>query len=185
MKVLAMASSHASALSPIARAAVRAAPPSPYAERTRLTPVGHPSTSGGGRPTTHCEPVRLWNNPAMCQGGQNDVQSQEIEVLLHEYDSLRDEVLSRISARFQLLGYLSIAATLLGVSSISNGWHWVPVVVITVAVLIALWLYLGFAVRRCAVRLREIEEEVNDILHRKVLRWESGLRRGGLYGLFR
>jgi hypothetical protein len=121
----------------------------------------------------------------MRQGGQNDMQRQAIEVLLHEYDTLRDEVLSRVSARFQLLGYLGIAATLLGVSSISDGWHWVPVVVITLAIIVALWLYLGLAIKRCAIRLREIEDDVNEVLDKKVLRWENGLRGGGLYGLFR
>jgi uncharacterized membrane protein len=121
----------------------------------------------------------------MCQGGQNDMRGQAIEVLLHEYDTLRDEVLSRTSARFQLLGYLGIAATLLGVSSISNGWHWVPVVVITLTIIGALWLYFGLAIKRCAIRLREIEDDVNGVFHKKVLRWENDLRRGGLYGLFR
>jgi hypothetical protein len=122
----------------------------------------------------------------MCHGGQDGINSLEIEVVLHEYDALRDEVLSRTSARFQLLGLLSIAATLLGVSSISRGWHWVVVVVVALIILLGLWLYFGFAIKRCAIRLREIEEEINGKLGGKqVLRWESRLPRGGLYNLFR
>jgi hypothetical protein len=121
----------------------------------------------------------------MCSGGQNDIRSQVIEILLHEYDSLRDEALSRVSARFQLLGYLSIAATLLGVSSISKNWVWAYIVVITLAILLSLWLYFGWAIKRCAIRLREIEEEINGTVGREVLRWERRLPRGGLHGLFR
>jgi hypothetical protein len=121
----------------------------------------------------------------MCNGSQNDMHSQVIEVLLHEYDALRDEVLSRVSARFQLLGYLSIAAALVGVSSISQHWIWVYVVVITLAILFGLWLYFGWAIKRCAIRLRKIEDEINGILGREVLRWERGLPRSGLRSLFR
>ena len=113
--------------------------------------------------------VRVWNNSAMSNGGGNDGQNLVIEVLLHEYDALRDEVLSRTSARFQLLGYLSIAASLLGVSNVSKNWIWVYLVVITLVTLIVLWLYFGWAIRRCAVRLREIEIEVNGTLGQEVI----------------
>ena len=53
-------------------------------------------------------------------GGKRGV----IDVVLHEYDSLRAEILARSDARFQLIGYLGIAATLLGtqISEGARGW---------------------------------------------------------------
>jgi hypothetical protein len=121
----------------------------------------------------------------MCHGKQNDIQVRAVEVVLHEYDSLREEVLSRMNSRFQLLGLVGIAATLLGVSGVSKHWHWVFVVVIAILILLGLWLYFGLAIKRCAARLRQIEEEVNNAFGRQVLAWETALPSGGLYRLFR
>ena len=121
----------------------------------------------------------------MSNGERDDIRNRIVEVVLHEYDSLREEVLSRMNSRFQLLGLVSIAATLLGVSGLSSHWHWVLVIVIAALILLGLWLYFGFAIKRCAVRLRQIEEEVNGILDRQVLKWERRLPKGGFYNLFR
>jgi hypothetical protein len=126
-----------------------------------------------------------WNDCRMSNGERDDIQNRVVEVVLHEYDSLREEVLSRMNSRFQLLGLVSIAGTLLGVSGLSNHWHWVLVIVIAALILLGLWLYFGFVIKRCAERLRQIEEEVNGILDRQALKWERGLPKGGFYNLFR
>jgi sulfite exporter TauE/SafE len=121
----------------------------------------------------------------MCNGERNDIQNRVVEIVLHEYDALREEVLSHMNSRFQLLGLVGIAATLLGVSGVSKHWHWVFVLAIATLILLGLWLYFGFAIKRCAVRLRQIEEEINSTLDRQVLKWERELPRAGFYSLFR
>ena len=121
----------------------------------------------------------------MSDGEQSAIQRQDVEIVLHEYDSLRNEILSRANARLELLGLLSIAATLLGVSGFSEDWRWAYVVVIGFLILIGLWFYFGWAMKRCAIRLRQIEEEVNTALGRTVLRWESDLPQNGLSSLIR
>ena len=128
---------------------------------------------------------RLWNDCSMSDGEQSAIQREDVEVVLHEYDTLRNEVLSRASARLELLGLLSIAATLFGVSGFSEHWRWAYVVGIALLILIGLWFYFGWAMKRCARRLRQIEGEVNTAIGRTVLRWESDLPQKGLSSLIR
>lgn len=111
----------------------------------------------------------------MSDGEQSALQRDDVGIVLHEYDSLRSEVLSRESARLELLGLLSIATTLLGVSGFGENWRWAYVVGIALVILIGLWFYFGWAMKQCAIRLREIEQEVNAAVGRTVLRWESDL----------
>jgi hypothetical protein len=114
----------------------------------------------------------------MCDGGQGGLQPR-IEVVLHEYDALRDEIVSRTEARFQLVGFLAIAATILGTTGIAKSSRWV-LIIIVVVVLIGIWFVFGSYIRRCAIRLREIETWVNNQLGgESVLRWESNLPRNG------
>jgi hypothetical protein len=99
-------------------------------------------------------------------------QSRAIDIVLHEYDSLRAEIVSRMDARFQLIGFLAIVATLLGTTDISNLSR--TLLVIAALILFAcVWFLFGFYIKRCAERLREIEEEVNKKLGDDVLVWES------------
>lgn len=106
-------------------------------------------------------------------------QSGVIDVILHEYDALRAEVVSRSDARFQLVGFLAIAATLLGtqISEAARGW----LIGITVAGFIAIWLRFGFLMKRCAKRIREIEDYVNDKLGSELLVWENRQPGRGVY----
>jgi hypothetical protein len=48
----------------------------------------------------------------MRNNGEGGNQGGEIEVILHEYDSLRAEIVSRTDSRFQLIGFLGLAAVL-------------------------------------------------------------------------
>jgi hypothetical protein len=111
----------------------------------------------------------------MSDDEQSVLRREDVELVLHEYDTLRNEVLSRESARFELLGLLSIATTLLGVSGFGEHWRWAYVVGLALLILIGLWFYFGWAMKQCAIRLREIERDVNTAVGRTVLRWETDL----------
>jgi hypothetical protein len=89
-----------------------------------------------------------------------------------------------MEARFQLVGFLGIAATILGTTEISTSSRWV-LITIALAVLAGIWFIFGLYIARCAQRLREIETWVNSELGQKVLSWESSLPRGGFYSFIR
>jgi uncharacterized membrane protein (DUF485 family) len=108
----------------------------------------------------------------MCDEGKASHQSRAIDIVLHEYDSLRAEIVSRMDARFQLIGFLAIVATLLGTTDISNVSRRL-LIIAALILFISVWLLFGFYIKRCAKRLREIEAEVNKKLGDDVLVWES------------
>ena len=119
----------------------------------------------------------------MGNGEEGSSSNGAIDVVLHEYDALRTEILARSDSRFQLIGYLGIAATLLGtqISGESRAW----LIGIALAGFMLIWLRFGFLIRRCAKRLREIEDEVNSKLAMTVLKWENNQPRGFLYRIIR
>ena len=116
--------------------------------------------------------VAAWEDQPMRNNGEDGGQGGEIEVILHEYDSLRAEIVSRTDSRFQLIGFLGLAATLLGITGLSASAR-VILIVAALIVFIGIWVYFGLYIKRCAERLREIEDEVNGKLGRPVLVWES------------
>ena len=98
-----------------------------------------------------------------------------IEVLLHEYDALRAEVVARASSRFQLLGFATAAAAVLGITKeVTNKGFWLWGILIALAVIaIVIWVVFRLYIHRCAGRLREIEKEINDELKEPALIWET------------
>jgi hypothetical protein len=120
----------------------------------------------------------------MCDRGQGGLPAR-IEVVLHEYDALHNEIVSRMEARFQLVGFLAVAGTILSATGIAESSRWILIIVV-LAVLIGIWFAFGAYIRRCAVRLREIETWVNDQLGGDaLLRWESNLPRNSFRRLIR
>ncbi len=107
-----------------------------------------------------------------------------VDVLLHEYDTLRAEVLSRATARFQLLGFVGIAAALLGTQNIGTAWR-TGLIIATLAGAVVIWWRFAYYIKTCAVRLREIEEEINNRVGERVLVWESSLPRDKYHRLIR
>lgn len=110
----------------------------------------------------------------MSSPGQDGLQPR-IEVVLHEYDALRSEIVSRTESRFGLVGFLVIAATILGATGVADSLRWVLIVIVLV-LLAGIWVVFGLYIRRCAERLKEIEASINDQLGGDpVLTWESEL----------
>jgi hypothetical protein len=108
-------------------------------------------------------------------GRRADKASLVVEVLMHEYDALRAEVLMRAAARFQLLGFMGVAAALLGTQNINITWR-ITLISLIVIVCGYLWyVFAGYA-NACAARQRDIEREINEMLGQTVLVWESTRR---------
>jgi hypothetical protein len=89
----------------------------------------------------------------MRNNGEDSGQVGEIEVILHEYDSLHSEIVSRTDSRFQLIGFLGLAATLLGITGLSTSAR-VILIVAALIVFIGIWVYFGLYIKRCSERLR-------------------------------
>jgi hypothetical protein len=114
----------------------------------------------------------------------------KIDILLKEYDTLRQEILMRINHRFLMLG---IIGTLLGFVLINDnpqlrihifGLSTKIILLMSGALLLlALWLFLGYLLGTLAARISTIERQINEIAGKKLLEWES--RHGwGRWGRF-
>jgi hypothetical protein len=98
---------------------------------------------------------------------------EKIDILLKEYDTLRAEILQRLSNRFAFLGLFGAVGAygffVSGNISISQK----IVLFLTALFLLSVWMQLGIVVARCAKRVAEIEGYVNQIAGEKLLKWES------------
>ena len=94
-----------------------------------------------------------------------------IDVLLHEYDTLRAEILARANSRFQLLGFAGVVVALLGATH-----NITLIIIVSVALAVAavvIWIGFHLYINKCAARLMEIEARVNALFPEDVLVWES------------
>jgi hypothetical protein len=126
-------------------------------------------------------PPLLEEDDSMANGQEAD-SAPHLDVLLHEYDTLRVEILARTSSRFQLLGLAAVAATLVtakwGSGNLAKGDIIKLVAGIvggTAVVAAVIWLVFGLYINRCAARIKQIEEEINNKLGEPVLIWQSRL----------
>ncbi|MFI1826654.1 hypothetical protein ACH41E_09390 [Streptomyces sp. NPDC020412] len=100
-----------------------------------------------------------------------------IELRMREYESLRSEVVQRISARQQLAGYAGAATAIAATLGSNLGYG--RLVIVGTVVLIA-YLYLrdsNDGIQRLGKHLRGVEEDVNSLARsaygQDVLSWES------------
>jgi hypothetical protein len=99
-----------------------------------------------------------------------------IDVLLHDYDAMRAEIVSRTSSRFQLVGLTAVAATL-ATANWAHGWDVLWVILGTVGFGAIIWFIFRLFINRCAARVLQIEDEINNMLKTSrndpTLIWES------------
>lgn len=108
-------------------------------------------------------------------------QFQKIQILLHEYDTLRNEVLSRYAAQFQSTGVLAIIIIGLTTVLITQGAKITILVLIgiTVMLYIGAQIWIDYDIAKAARRLREIEADVNSRAGETLLQWETVWGLGG------
>jgi hypothetical protein len=110
-----------------------------------------------------------------------------IGILLHEYDSLRAEILSRYGAEFQVIA--ACAAYFVGlVTAWLAGWQtdspmtYVSLALLALVALIGLMTMSDTDVTRASWRIREIEARVNELAGERLLVWETYWGMGGGLG---
>lgn len=104
---------------------------------------------------------------------------QKIEILMREYDTLRTETLERISSWFQICG--GAGAAVVGILVIGAAYSAALAAVLLVIFPIPIFVMfrnVDFDMRELGSRIREIENQVNQLAEEDLLAWEN--HRGGI-----
>ncbi len=97
----------------------------------------------------------------------------KVDVLLREYDTLRQEIVSRTNNRFAMAGLLvAVAAFVISQPELVASERW-GIAIVAFFVSIGGWWTIGFLIRCCAARLMEIEQRVNALVGDELLVWET------------
>lgn len=96
-----------------------------------------------------------------------------IDVLLHEYDSLRTEILERHSVLTQSVGFsILILGAILGL--LWNHWLFCAIaIVLTCGILYLEWWRVELDTAAAALRVCELENTINQIANERLLEWET------------
>jgi hypothetical protein len=111
-------------------------------------------------------------------------QADKVNVLMHEYDMLGQQILSRYSAQFQIIGVVGLIIGGL-IAAISSGLS--PkvgeiLIASSLVIFVALFAWADSDVTKAAQRLIKIETDVNERTGENLLQWESVLNKGGGVG---
>ncbi len=98
---------------------------------------------------------------------------EKVDIIMHEYETLRTEIMNRCKNRQTMLAFLgAIAAFVLTRPDI------LPESKIWIAVggfifVFFFWCFDGFLIGCCSSRVHEIERRVNELAGEKLLVWET------------
>jgi len=101
---------------------------------------------------------------------------EKIQILLAEYSSLRTEINARISSTYQVVGIGAALIAWLLQQPIGSAF-WIGLSIAAVGALLCV-RFLTYDGTNAAVRVRELETQINELVGEKLLLWES--ERGGL-----
>lgn len=123
----------------------------------------------------------------------HDEQRHKVDILLKEYETLRQEVLARSGQRFALVTVAGgLMAFLIKTEHwptlvVSTGWTQVTLALVCTAALAMIWLRFQFLIERLGAGISRVEQRINALTNDAgLLRWEtdqesqrsaSGLRR--------
>jgi hypothetical protein len=109
------------------------------------------------------------------EGQEEFGETQKVEILLHEYDALRSEIVGRTSDGFTLV---SVAGSLF-IGALALVYHTAGLLLfILTAIAGTVACFLGaretfYRIGRAAERLREIEADINSRVDETLLVWET------------
>jgi len=108
----------------------------------------------------------------------------KIEILLREYDTLRSEIMSRTNNRFAIIGFIVALIAFIGSQSDVPLYGRCVIGGLAILVVLAVCFRFGQLIKRCAVRIAEIEEKINNLMGEDLLAWESQIAKPGLFHWF-
>lgn len=108
----------------------------------------------------------------------SELDKLKVQVLLKEYDTLRQEILGRLNNRFALVSFGTGLSVFIASRTLS--WRDWILVGVWLSLVLCLWWRIGVLMLRCSSRIAEIEKRVNEIVGDRLLLWESSLGGGWL-----
>ncbi len=109
----------------------------------------------------------------MTEAGADELGAMErIEILPHEYDCLRAEILNRTTQGFQVVAISAVVLTLFFVDSLGLIGRLIAVSISAPVVAIGSWFILR-DIGKASERLRELEADINRRAGEDLLVWET------------
>jgi hypothetical protein len=99
--------------------------------------------------------------------------SEQIQILLKEYETLRTEILHCSNQRFSFLTIGGGVATFTLFKAVELAKFQIFVLIFAAISLCIFWFQLGRLIGKCANRTSEIEEEINKLSGTPLLKWET------------
>ena len=107
--------------------------------------------------------------------------SEKIQILLKEYETLRTEMIQRFNHRFQFLTIIGAVGAFIFFKADKISYLGVLAVAIAFISVLLVWVWIGNVIARCSKRVSEIEKQVNSLAEEELLRWETQQIQGGLF----
>lgn len=96
----------------------------------------------------------------------------KIQVLLHEYATLRQEIITRTTHGFQLVAAGAVVLVWVMTRQELNVQFWFGAAIAILVVLIAIWFIIR-DIGKAAKRIRELEKDINRRAGEELLVWET------------
>ncbi len=107
-------------------------------------------------------------------------EKEKIDILLKEYETLRQEILFRTNNRFLMVGIVGafLGYTLFTDNPVLKTYIWgiglrTFVLVGGAMALLVIWFRLGYSVATLAMHISAIEKKINDLVGEELLEWET------------
>jgi hypothetical protein len=113
---------------------------------------------------------------------QRFTEPEKIEILLHEYRSLSDQIVQRFVGQMVLYGAVGAASVGL-VAAVGLQWFVLSGGLFVVG-LVGVWLWTDIDrdIAKATARIIEIEARINRVVGEPLLEWETKHGRGGVIG---
>jgi ABC-type uncharacterized transport system permease subunit len=97
---------------------------------------------------------------------------EKIKILLHEYATLRQEIIARTGHGFQLMSVGSVLLAWVIITQTRASLFWPALAIAVTVFLVAAWFTLR-DIRKAATRIQELEKDINRRAGEELLVWES------------
>jgi hypothetical protein len=154
------------------------AAPTPAVDKTDLTENKTFVAASAGVLPENCEYPKTKNDPI----NKPFDDQEKVRILLHEYDTLRQEIITRTTHGWQIVAVGAVLFVWL-IQAQPNFNFWVGFIAVVFAILLGVWTTFG-NIAMAAKRVRGIEKQINLRAGEELLVWETR-HGGGLTGFVR
>lgn len=102
-------------------------------------------------------------------------RKMHVEILFKEYDTLREEILSRMNNRFTFGGLLGVIAAFVGSQTQLSIPLRLGTGLLALVTILVLWWFLGLLIYKAHLRIAALEKKINELAGADLLEWESNV----------